>query len=63
MTKEDRDKFRKELYGIENKTGLTDTQKYEIYNRPCEIGRNLEIKRKYGYSDLGIKNRVSIEQP
>ena len=27
ITKEDRDKFRKKLYEIENKTGLTDTQK------------------------------------
>ena len=27
ITKEDRDKFRKKLYEIENKTGRTDTQK------------------------------------
>ena len=40
ITKEDRDKFRKELYEIENKIGLTDTQKNEIYNRLCEIARD-----------------------
>ena len=61
ITKEDRDKFRKyaienQLYEIENKTGLTDTQKNEIYNCHCEIGRDLEIKRKYRYSDLEIKD-------
>ena len=56
ITKEDVDNFRKERCEIENKPGLTDTQKNEIYNRLCEIGRDLEIKRKYGYSDLGIKD-------
>ena len=44
ITKEDTDKFRKELYQIENKTGLTDTQKNEIYNRLCKIGRDLRLK-------------------
>ena len=56
ITKEDVDNFRTERCEIENKPGLTDTQKNEIYNRLCEIGRDLEIKRKYGYSDLGIKD-------
>ena len=56
ITKEYRDKIRKALYEIENQTGVTEAQKNEIYNSLSEFSRDLDMIRKYGYSDSGTND-------
>ena len=62
VTKNDRNKIRKELYEIEKQQGLTKSQKERIYNRLIELANTLNKKENYKYNDyddldyFGIKD-------
>ena len=62
VTKNDRDKIRKELYEIEKRKGLTKTQKERIYSHIVGLANALDKINKYKYSNhddldyFGISN-------
>ena len=51
MTKNDREKIKKELYEIENKTNLSDKEKEKIDDNLLELVNKLNKKEKYRYHD------------
>ena len=51
ITKKDKDKFRKELYEIENKKKYTKMHKERIYSYLTELANTLDRKEEYKYSD------------
>ena len=51
ITKKDKNKFRKELYEIENKKKYTKMHKERIYSYLIELANTLDRKEEYKYSD------------
>ena len=51
VTKNDREKIKKELYEIENKTNLSDKEKEKIDDNLLELVNKLNKKEKYRYHD------------
>ena len=51
VTKNDREKIKKELYEIENKKNLSDEEKEKIYYNLVELVNKLNKKEKYRYHD------------
>ena len=51
VTKNDREKIKKELYEIENKTNLSDKEKEKIDDQLLELVNKLNKKEKYKYHD------------
>ena len=51
VTKNDREKIKKELYEIENKKNLLDEEKEKIYDNLVELLNKLSKKEKYRYHD------------
>ena len=51
MTKNDRKKIKKELYEIENKKNLSDTEKEKNYDNLVELVNKLNKKEKYKHHD------------
>ena len=51
ITKKDKNKFRKELYEIENKKKYTKMHKERIYSYLTELANTLDRKEEYKYSD------------
>ena len=66
LTKNYRDKIRKELYEIEKKQGLTKTQKERIYSFLVELASALDKIDNYKYSNyddldyFGIKDLENL---
>ena len=52
VTKNDREKIKKDLYGIENKKNLSDKAKEKIDDNLLESVNKLNKKEKYRYHDL-----------
>ena len=51
VTTKDREKIKKELYKIENKTNLSDKEKEKIDDNLLELVKKLNKKEKYRYND------------
>ena len=51
VTTKDREKIKKELYKIENKTNLSDKEKEKIDDNLLELVNKLNRKEKYRYND------------
>ena len=51
VTKNDREKIKKELYEIENKKNLSDEEKEKSYDNLLEIVNKINKKEKYRYHD------------
>ena len=51
VTKNDREKIKKELYETENKKNLSDEEKEKIYDNLLEIVNKINKKEKYRYHD------------
>ena len=51
VAKNDREKIKKELYEIENKTNLSDKEKEKIDDHLLELVNKLNKKEKYRYHD------------
>ena len=51
MTKNDRKKIKKELYEIENKKNLSDTEKEKNYDNLVKLVNKLNKKEKYKHHD------------
>ena len=49
VTKNERDKIKKDLYEIEYKKNLPDEEKEKIYNNLFELVNKLNKKEKYKY--------------
>ena len=66
VTKDDRNKIRKELYETEKKQGRTKIQKERIYNRLMELANILDKKENHKYNDyddldyFGIKDLENL---
>ena len=66
VTKDDRNKIRKERYEIEKKQGRAKVQKERIYNRLMELANILDKKENYKYNDyddldyFGIKDLENL---
>ena len=51
VTKNDRKKIKKELYGIEKEQNLSDNEKEEIYDHLVDLVNTLDKKEKYKHTD------------
>ena len=51
VSKNGREKIKKELYEIENKTNISDEEKEKNYNNLLELANKLNKKEKYRYHD------------
>ena len=51
VTKNGREKTKKELHEIENKTNISDEEKEKNYNNLLELANKLNKKEKYRYHD------------
>ena len=54
VTKNDREKVKKELYEIESKKDFSDKEKEKIYDNLFELVNKLNKKEKYRYNDLDL---------